>query len=84
MTVVTAIRKNANTIEFCVIEDEEVPPGLFEIGSTVQANTKGIWIMCRPDEKDAGRYFVYLDTEGLADVSKVITHIHMTGNLLET
>uniref|UniRef100_R4GBX1 GB1/RHD3-type G domain-containing protein n=1 Tax=Anolis carolinensis TaxID=28377 RepID=R4GBX1_ANOCA len=42
----------------------------FSLGSTVQANTKGIWMWCvpYPDRKD--QTLVLLDTEGLGDVDK--------------
>ncbi|XP_067318175.1 guanylate-binding protein 1-like isoform X2 [Anolis sagrei] len=42
----------------------------FSLGSTVQANTKGIWMWCvpYPDRKD--QTLVLLDTEGLGDAEK--------------
>ncbi|KAM6217091.1 LOW QUALITY PROTEIN: guanylate-binding protein 1-like [Rhynchocyon petersi] len=43
----------------------------FSIGSTVQANTKGIWMWCVPHPKKPNHTLVLLDTEGLGDTEKV-------------
>ncbi|XP_054855174.1 guanylate-binding protein 1-like isoform X2 [Eublepharis macularius] len=50
----------------CLIENN---PG-FSLGATVQANTKGIWMWCRPHPRKPGHTLVLLDTEGLGDVEK--------------
>ncbi|XP_058391773.1 guanylate-binding protein 1-like [Diceros bicornis minor] len=42
----------------------------FSMGSTVQAQTKGIWMWCVPHPKKPNRVLVLLDTEGLGDVEK--------------
>ncbi|XP_031195080.1 guanylate-binding protein 1-like isoform X1 [Mastomys coucha] len=42
----------------------------FSLGSTVQSQTKGIWIWCVPHPKKPGHTLVLLDTEGLGDVEK--------------
>ncbi|XP_067317275.1 guanylate-binding protein 1-like [Anolis sagrei] len=42
----------------------------FSLGSTVQANTKGIWMWCRPHPHCSDRTLVLLDTEGLEDTGK--------------
>lgn len=42
----------------------------FELGSTIQSKTKGIWIWCRPHPVYPERVLVLLDTEGLSDVEK--------------
>ncbi|XP_067318164.1 guanylate-binding protein 1-like [Anolis sagrei] len=42
----------------------------FPLGSTVQANTKGIWMWCVPYPNRKDRTLVLLDTEGLGDVEK--------------
>ncbi|XP_067317271.1 guanylate-binding protein 1-like [Anolis sagrei] len=42
----------------------------FSLGSTVQGNTKGIWMWCRPHPHRSDRTLVLLDTEGLGDVGK--------------
>uniref|UniRef100_A0ACB8FSJ5 Uncharacterized protein n=1 Tax=Sphaerodactylus townsendi TaxID=933632 RepID=A0ACB8FSJ5_9SAUR len=44
--------------------------GGFSLGATVQANTKGIWMWCRPHPQKPGHTLVLLDTEGLGDVEK--------------
>ncbi|KAL8219642.1 UNVERIFIED_CONTAM: hypothetical protein K2H54_029908 [Gekko kuhli] len=44
--------------------------GGFSLGATVQANTKGIWMWCRPHPKKPDHTLVLLDTEGLGDVEK--------------
>ncbi|KAJ6663880.1 hypothetical protein lerEdw1_009961 [Lerista edwardsae] len=44
--------------------------GGFSLGATVQANTKGIWMWCRPHPCKPGHTLVLLDTEGLGDVEK--------------
>ena len=45
-------------------------PG-FPLGSTVQSQTKGIWMWCMPHPTKPEHTLVLLDTEGLADVEKV-------------
>ncbi|XP_067317268.1 guanylate-binding protein 1-like [Anolis sagrei] len=42
----------------------------FPLGSTVQANTKGIWMWCVPYPNRNDQTLVLLDTEGLGDVEK--------------
>ncbi|XP_072836203.2 guanylate-binding protein 2 [Pogona vitticeps] len=42
----------------------------FALGSTVQANTKGIWMWCVPYPDRPDQTLVLLDTEGLGDVEK--------------
>ncbi|XP_073491711.1 guanylate-binding protein 6-like isoform X3 [Aquarana catesbeiana] len=42
----------------------------FDVGSTVQAQTKGIWMWCVPHPIKANHTLVLLDTEGLGDVEK--------------
>ncbi|KAM3917160.1 guanylate-binding protein 6-like [Leptodactylus fuscus] len=42
----------------------------FDLGSTVQAKTKGIWMQCLPHPTREGHTLVLLDTEGLGDVEK--------------
>ncbi|XP_061876190.1 guanylate-binding protein 1-like [Colius striatus] len=42
----------------------------FSLGSTVQSQTKGIWMWCLPHPCQPGHTLVLLDTEGLADVDK--------------
>ncbi|XP_077192898.1 guanylate-binding protein 1-like [Paroedura picta] len=42
----------------------------FSLGSTVQANTKGIWMWCVPYPGRPDQTLVLLDTEGLGDVEK--------------
>ncbi|KAM4024681.1 guanylate-binding protein 3-like [Anomaloglossus baeobatrachus] len=42
----------------------------FDLGSTVQAQTKGIWMRCLPHPTKEGHTLVLLDTEGLGDVEK--------------
>ncbi|XP_077192896.1 guanylate-binding protein 3-like [Paroedura picta] len=42
----------------------------FPLGSTVQANTKGIWMWCVPHPGRPDQTLVLLDTEGLGDVEK--------------
>lgn len=44
----------------------------FELGSTVESKTKGIWMWCLPHPTKAGTTLVLLDTEGLGDVDKVM------------
>uniref|UniRef100_A0A8D1FDK6 GB1/RHD3-type G domain-containing protein n=1 Tax=Sus scrofa TaxID=9823 RepID=A0A8D1FDK6_PIG len=43
----------------------------FRLGSTVQSETKGIWMWCVPHPSKPDRTLVLLDTEGLGDVEKV-------------
>lgn len=43
----------------------------FELGSTVQSKTKGIWVWCVPHPMRKNCCLVLLDTEGLGDVEKV-------------
>ncbi|XP_010858667.1 PREDICTED: interferon-induced guanylate-binding protein 2-like [Bison bison bison] len=42
----------------------------FSVGSTVQSNTKSIWMWCMPHPKKPDHTLVLLDTEGLGDVEK--------------
>ncbi|KAJ7304021.1 hypothetical protein JRQ81_011540 [Phrynocephalus forsythii] len=44
--------------------------GGFSLGATIQANTKGIWMWCRPHPFKRDHTLVLLDTEGLGDVEK--------------
>ncbi|KAM6217087.1 guanylate-binding protein 2-like [Rhynchocyon petersi] len=44
--------------------------GGFCLGSTVQSQTKGIWMWCVPHPKKPDYTLVLLDTEGLGDVEK--------------
>ncbi|KAM6168303.1 uncharacterized protein O8D03_008696 [Erethizon dorsatum] len=43
----------------------------FPLGSTVQSETKGIWMWCMPHPTKPNHTLVLLDTEGLGDVEKV-------------
>ncbi|XP_075034947.1 guanylate-binding protein 1-like [Mixophyes fleayi] len=42
----------------------------FNLGYNVQAETKGIWMWCRPHPTKVNHTLVLLDTEGLGDVEK--------------
>ncbi|KAJ8281451.1 hypothetical protein GJAV_G00067860 [Gymnothorax javanicus] len=42
----------------------------FSLGSTVQSETKGIWMWCVPHPRRNDETLVLLDTEGLGDVAK--------------
>ncbi|XP_013397727.1 guanylate-binding protein 1-like [Lingula anatina] len=42
----------------------------FDLGSTVQSKTKGIWIWARPHPGDSNRYLLLMDTEGLHSVER--------------
>ncbi|KAL8219655.1 UNVERIFIED_CONTAM: hypothetical protein K2H54_030174, partial [Gekko kuhli] len=42
----------------------------FSLGSTIQANTTGIWMWCVPHPQKRDHTLVLLDTEGLGDVEK--------------
>ncbi|XP_058537296.1 guanylate-binding protein 3-like [Ochotona princeps] len=42
----------------------------FRLGSTVQSETKGIWMCCVPHPSKRNHTLVLLDTEGLGDVEK--------------
>ncbi|XP_063791218.1 guanylate-binding protein 1-like [Pseudophryne corroboree] len=42
----------------------------FDLGSNVQAKTKGIWMWCLPHPTKDNHTLVLLDTEGLGDVEK--------------
>nr|DBA18991.1 TPA: hypothetical protein GDO54_014879 [Pyxicephalus adspersus] len=42
----------------------------FSLGSTIQSNTKGIWMWCVPHPIHMNHVLVLLDTEGLGDVEK--------------
>ncbi|KAM5323992.1 guanylate-binding protein 6 isoform 1-T1 [Glossophaga mutica] len=42
----------------------------FPLGSTVQSETKGIWMWCVPHPSKPNHILVLLDTEGLGDVEK--------------
>ncbi|KAM5151687.1 guanylate-binding protein 1-like [Mantella aurantiaca] len=42
----------------------------FDVGSTVRAQTKGIWMWCVPHPIKENHTLVLLDTEGLADVER--------------
>ena len=46
----------------------------FDLGSTIQSKTKGIWAWVRPHSKLPDCCMVLLDTEGLGDVEKVFVH----------
>lgn len=48
----------------------------FELGSTVQSKTKGIWVWCVPHPTRKNCCVVLLDTEGLGDVEKVTMAIY--------
>ncbi|XP_018430217.1 PREDICTED: guanylate-binding protein 1-like, partial [Nanorana parkeri] len=43
----------------------------FSLGSTIQSQTKGIWMWCVPHPMYKDRVLVLLDTEGLGDVEKM-------------
>ncbi|XP_067831344.1 guanylate-binding protein 1-like [Heptranchias perlo] len=43
----------------------------FSLGSTIQSQTKGIWMWCVPHPLQPDHCLVLLDTEGLGDVEKV-------------
>ncbi|XP_053552443.1 guanylate-binding protein 7-like [Bombina bombina] len=42
----------------------------FDLGATIEAKTKGIWMWCVPHPTKANCTLVLLDTEGLGDVEK--------------
>lgn len=42
----------------------------FSLGCTIQAETTGIWMWCRPHPEKQDHTLVLLDTEGLGDVEK--------------
>ena len=42
----------------------------FNLGTTVQSTTKGIWIWVRPHPLHSNQSLILLDTEGLHDVEK--------------
>ncbi|XP_028679146.2 guanylate-binding protein 1-like [Erpetoichthys calabaricus] len=42
----------------------------FPLGSTIQSQTKGVWMWCVPHPNKSGHTLVLLDTEGLGDVEK--------------
>ncbi|XP_078507493.1 guanylate-binding protein 3-like [Lissotriton helveticus] len=42
----------------------------FALGSTIQSQTKGIWVWCVPHPQKPDHTLVLLDTEGLGDVEK--------------
>ncbi|XP_034170571.2 guanylate-binding protein 1 isoform X2 [Pangasianodon hypophthalmus] len=42
----------------------------FDLGSTIESKTKGIWMWCIPHPIKTGHTLVLLDTEGLGDVHK--------------
>ncbi|KAJ8336254.1 hypothetical protein SKAU_G00395970 [Synaphobranchus kaupii] len=42
----------------------------FSLGSTIQSETKGIWMWCVPHPRRDDQTLVLLDTEGLGDVEK--------------
>uniref|UniRef100_A0A8C9H1L9 GB1/RHD3-type G domain-containing protein n=1 Tax=Piliocolobus tephrosceles TaxID=591936 RepID=A0A8C9H1L9_9PRIM len=44
----------------------------FPLGSTVQSETKGIWMWCVPHPSKRNHTLVLLDTEGLGDVGKLL------------
>ncbi|KAF7476948.1 hypothetical protein GHT09_011950 [Marmota monax] len=51
----------------------------FPLGSTVRAETKGIWMWCVPHPSKPNHTLVLLDTEGLGDVEKELpSHQHAT------
>nr|XP_017201064.1 guanylate-binding protein 4-like [Oryctolagus cuniculus] len=43
----------------------------FPLGSTIESETKGIWMWCVPHPSKPNHTLVLLDTEGLGDVEKV-------------
>jgi hypothetical protein len=43
----------------------------FDLGDTIQSETKGIWIWCRQHPTKSDQVLVLLDTEGLDDPEKV-------------
>uniref|UniRef100_A0A8B9GNT9 GB1/RHD3-type G domain-containing protein n=1 Tax=Astyanax mexicanus TaxID=7994 RepID=A0A8B9GNT9_ASTMX len=45
----------------------------FALGSTIESETKGIWMWCVPHPNKPDHTLVLLDTEGLGDVKKVRT-----------
>ncbi|XP_068103291.1 guanylate-binding protein 1-like [Hyperolius riggenbachi] len=45
----------------------------FSLGSTIEAQTKGIWMWCVPHPTKSNHTLVLLDTEGLGDTGKVDT-----------
>ncbi|POI21017.1 hypothetical protein CIB84_015235, partial [Bambusicola thoracicus] len=47
----------------------------FSLGSTVQGQTKGIWMWCVPHPRQPGHTLVLLDTEGLGDVEKPHSYV---------
>nr|AAH78075.1 Unknown (protein for MGC:82969) [Xenopus laevis] len=42
----------------------------FQLGSTIQSKTKGIWMWCVPHPVQPSHTLVLLDTEGLGDIEK--------------
>ncbi|KAM4631868.1 guanylate-binding protein 3-like isoform 1-T1 [Discoglossus pictus] len=48
----------------------KIKKGGFPLGHTVEAKTKGIWMLCVPHPKKRDHMLVLLDTEGLGDVQK--------------
>ncbi|XP_041427591.1 guanylate-binding protein 1 [Xenopus laevis] len=42
----------------------------FQLGSTIQSKTKGIWMWCVPHPRKPSHTLVLLDTEGLGDIEK--------------
>ncbi|XP_052776052.1 guanylate-binding protein 1-like isoform X1 [Mya arenaria] len=48
-----------------------LPGKAFTVGHSANAQTQGIWIMCRPHPTQEGKVIVFLDTEGIDDPEKV-------------
>uniref|UniRef100_A0A8B9BKP1 GB1/RHD3-type G domain-containing protein n=1 Tax=Anser brachyrhynchus TaxID=132585 RepID=A0A8B9BKP1_9AVES len=56
----------------------------FALGSSVRAQTKGIWMWCMPHPCKPGHTLVLLDTEGLGDTEKNDTWIFVLAVLLSS
>ncbi|XP_026640837.1 guanylate-binding protein 7-like [Microtus ochrogaster] len=56
----------------------------FPLGSTVQSETKGIWMWCVPHPTKPNHTLVLLDTEGLGDVEKFYRLNYRLGTLVTT
>jgi len=56
----------------------------FQLGSTVQAMTKGIWVWCLPHPLKPDTCLALLDTEGLGDVEKVLNLSFVLSQLSKT
>ncbi|KAI4590775.1 hypothetical protein MJG53_001824 [Ovis ammon polii x Ovis aries] len=55
----------------------------FPLGSTVQSETKGIWMWCVPHPSKENHTLVLLDTEGLGDVEKEVIKNKKEGFMLQ-